>query len=138
MFMKKSLLKVGLFLSSVLLAGSVSAAYQCEGENVLTGIQFGIGENYLAPGHGEPSTNYTATWDNNVYTLNLGVATQGEWQAQFRLTLDEKTLVNGKQYFVSFDIETNVALPRVYMKAMRFGQDNNFIDIPSQPIAQCH
>ncbi|MCL2651787.1 MAG: family 16 glycosylhydrolase [Candidatus Azobacteroides sp.] len=135
--------KTGLYLIAVLLTGNISAqTYQCDGNNVLSGVGFELGTPFYAYGDGwTTSTDYTCAWeDNNKLTIHLGTATQMDWQAQFSLMTGlHNTLTAGKTYFLSFDIETSTDLPRVYMKVQRKslssddpeGYNNRYLEIPS-------
>lgn len=128
--MRKIFTKACLFFAIVLLTGNVNAqGYQCDGNNVLSGIPIQQGDAYFAPGW-KNSSNYTETWENGILTLQLKDATFEAWQAQFPLSVNPTTLIANKVYFLSFDIETSVALPRVYMKVHKDKADDNYIDIP--------
>ena len=105
--------------------------YVCNGNNILSGVDFQLGDVYFAP-NWATSSNYTATWQNDLLTLHFGDATSADWQSQVPLlTATSQTLESEKTYFLSYDIETNADLPRVYMKVYTDGADNNFIEIPS-------
>ena len=105
--------------------------YECDGEDILSGIDFTPGVIWYTSDGSNPSTNYTQTWDNGVLDLHLGAATYSQWNAQFKLTCPSQTLVAGKTYFLSFEIKTNVDLPRVYMKVQADGVNDVFVDLPS-------
>jgi len=98
--------------------------------NLFVANNFTLGGPYFAPGWNN-SSNYTATWEGGVLTLALNDATYEMWQAQFPLQSESTPLVEGNTYSLSYDIETNVDLPRAYMKVYKDGDDNHFIDIPS-------
>ena len=132
--MKKKLLKTSLFFAAVLLAGNVYADYQCNGNNILSGATIQVGENFFAEGCWDcwdATDDYTATWASNAFTIHLGHATGQAWMAQFKLNVPNTALVADRTYFLSFDIQTNVALPLVYMKVIKSGDDGHFLDIPS-------
>jgi len=133
--MKKIFTKTGLFLAAILFAGNMNAQsqYQCGGTNILSEVSFTLGTTYFAPGWAA-STNFTATWDTGTLTLHLGAATYEAWQAQFPIMCAPQTLVADKTYFISFDVTTNVALPRVYLKVQASGANDNYIDLPSQSV----
>ena len=133
--MKNLLQKTGLFLTTLLLVGNVCAQnYQCNGTDILSGVSFQTGTPYYAPNWG-PSSNYTETETNGALTIHLGDATSADWQAQFPITCASQSLVSGKTYFLSFDIQTNVDLPRVYMKLQAAADDNHFVDLPVQSVS---
>ncbi|MCL2328624.1 MAG: family 16 glycosylhydrolase [Bacteroidetes bacterium] len=101
--------------------------------NILATIPLTLGNVFFTQDGVEnwaPSTNYNAAWANNELTIRLGNATVGEWHAQIPLVAAETALTNGKAYLLSFTIQTDKALPRVYMKAQRDGQNDNFVDVP--------
>ncbi|MCL1938532.1 MAG: hypothetical protein FWF52_09090 [Candidatus Azobacteroides sp.] len=132
---KKFLKKASFFLASILLAGNVNASgLQCEGSNILADAAIQLGTVYYAPGWNS-SSNYTETWENNVLTLHLTDRTYEAWQAQFALNVAPTNLVADKAYFLSFDIETNADLPRVYMKVHKNGDDDHYLDISSLSIS---
>jgi len=133
--MKNLLLKTSLFLAALLLVGNVNAqSYYCSGNNILSGVDFQLGTAYFAPDW-NTSSNYTADFANNALTLHLGDATSAVWQAQFPVTCASQTLIPGKTYFLSFDITTNVDLPRVYMKFQAAADNNTFVDLPTQAVS---
>jgi hypothetical protein len=133
--MRKLLLNTGLFLAALLMVGNISAqSYQCNGNNILSGVDFQLGTAYFAP-NWNTSSNYTANFANNALTLHLGDATSDVWQAQFPVTCSSQTLTPGKTYFLSFDITTNVDLPRVYMKFQAAADNNTFVDLPAQAVS---
>jgi len=115
--------------------------YECNGTDILSGVDFQLAATddatlglFFATGNSwTPSTNYTAAWDNATGTLDLhlGDATTLDWQAQFPLKCTSQTLTSGKTYFVSFEIKTSVALPRVYMKLQTATDGNHFIEFPA-------
>jgi len=108
----------------------------CTGNNFLPAT-LTMGTSYFAPWW-VPSTNHNAAYANNELTLRLGDATDAgaadPWQAQFPLVCAETALISGKSYFLSFDIETDKALPRVFMKVYRNGLDDNYVETRSQSV----
>ena len=108
--------------------------YACNGTDILSDISFTAGTIWYSS-NGSASTNYTETWNNGVLSLHLGDATPGDWQAQFNLTCASQTLTAGKTYFLSFDIETSVDLPRVYMKLQAAKDNDHFVDLPSLSVS---
>ena len=133
----RKFITTSLFLLSILMAWSVKAQdYQCNGDNILSGVSFQLGTPYFTDAYDDwvASTNYTAVWDNGELTLHLGNSTVEAWQAQFPITCASQTLTTGKTYFLSFDIQTNVDLPRVYMKLQAAADNNTFVDLPSQSV----
>ncbi|MDR2824967.1 MAG: T9SS type A sorting domain-containing protein [Prevotellaceae bacterium] len=100
--------------------------YTCE-NNLFEGVQFSIGENYYAP-NWTASTDYTATYANGEYNVTLPVATNQDWQAQFRILLDVPVAIDPtKTYGISMTVETNYNLP-FYAKLMDTS-DDAFIEI---------
>jgi hypothetical protein len=106
--------------------------YTCGGTNV-GAVSYTTGTPFYAPGW-TASTNFTETWASNALTLQLNDATFEAWQAQFTLLSSPVTLVAEKTYFLSFDIQTNVALPRVYMKVLKDEGNDNFLEIPATAV----
>jgi len=82
---------------------------------------------YFAPNN-NPSTNYTATATATGATITLGVATQAQWQAQFRLLPTTPIYLKaGEKYDIQMKVTTNKSTP-VYCKI--FDQnDNVFIEM---------
>ena len=130
--MNKTKLKFLCLLACVMLGAvqTTNAAYQCSGNNILSNVSFARGDCFYAPGW-VATNDYTAIWANNKFSIQLGYATSEIWQAQFRIACSSQPLIAGKTYFISYDIETNVALPRALMKVHTIGNDNAFIEILS-------
>jgi hypothetical protein len=125
----------GLF-TIILFAGNVYAQTGeiCDYPNLLSGKTFNPGAPYYAPGW-NPSENYTCIWKDGALSLYLGDATLDVWQAQFFLSISPVvTLIPDESYCISFDIETNVDLPRVFIKCYKDGDDNRFIELPGRVV----
>ena len=109
--------------------------YTCNGNEILSGNNFQLGSVYYATGDDWiSSSNYTANFEDDKLTLHLGDATNYDWQAQFPVTFDSQSLIPGKAYLLSFDIETNVDLPHVYMKMQAAADNDDFVDLPAQSV----
>ena len=137
MCVKKLLQKTVFFLAALLWIGNVSAQYQCEGDNMLSSVDFNFqpDNTYYAPNWSQSTTDFTGSWSNGVFTLHLNNATSAQWQAQFPLRCTSQPLEVGKTYFLSYDIQTNKDLPLVYIKIHPQGNDGDFIEIPVQKVS---
>jgi len=106
----------------------------CDYPNILSGKTFRLGEVKYKPGW-EDSNNYTCTFQDGALRLYLGDATSLIWQAQFFLSFSPyDQLYANDRYCLSFDIETNVDLPRVLIKFFKDGNDERFVEMAKTSI----
>jgi hypothetical protein len=125
----------GLFIV-ILFAGNVSAQTRdiCDYPNLLSGKTFRSDVPVYTPDW-KSSGNYSCTWENDILSLYLGDETFDAWQAQFFLSISPVvTLIPDESYCISFDIETNIDLPRVFIKFYKDGNDDQFIELAGRII----
>ncbi|MCL1868153.1 MAG: T9SS type A sorting domain-containing protein [Paludibacter sp.] len=106
--------------------------YECD-NNLIEGVNMSVGTVYFAP-NWAVSTNYTAAYSNGTFTLHLGDATWGDWQAQFPLMLASAIAIDpAKTFGISMDVTSNNNI-MFYVK-IQDTNDNAFIDIPRAAFA---
>ncbi|MDR0394825.1 MAG: T9SS type A sorting domain-containing protein [Tannerella sp.] len=123
-------------LMAILFSGKVYAQTgdACNYPDILSGKTFRPGTPIYSPGW-EPSTNYTHTWENGKLSLYLGDETFDAWQSQFFLSISPVvSLIPGEAYCISFDIESNVDLPRVFLKFYKKGNNERFIELAGRAV----
>jgi len=89
------------------------------------------GAPYFAPGW-NPSTDYTATVSGNNFELHFGSATFENWQAQFRIFLDQLLPLSDDTYSIVMNVEVS-ANTAFYVKFFD-NNDNIFMELPRQTV----
>ena len=101
---------------------------ECE-NNVLEGVNISLGTPFFATTSAWVySTNFDATWENDVLDIRLGDATIYQWQAQFPLVFAPVLLDTSRPHGISMNVETNNNTP-FYVKIMD-DDDLVYIGIP--------
>jgi hypothetical protein len=123
-------------LTALLISGNVYAqtGNVCSYPDILSGKTFRPETPVYSP-RWESSTNYTCTWKNEKLSLYLGDETFDAWQSQFFLSISPVvSLIPGEAYCISFDIESNVDLPRVFLKFYKKGDNDRFIELAGRAV----
>jgi hypothetical protein len=89
---------------------------------------------YFAPGW-VSSNNYTFNVTDNVISIHLGVATGGEWQAQFRILPTTPIILKaGESYEIKAKVKTSKSTS-IYAKIFEYNDNVYFDLIPRQTLA---